>query len=76
MNTAGLLGAIKIAHLGTQNHKFDLTEIERLYQQNYGSDDYLVISYQVKDNLLAPKQLKHLASLKKDLLPGFLITAL
>jgi hypothetical protein len=29
---AGLLGAIKIAHLGTQNHKFDLTEIERLYQ--------------------------------------------
>jgi adenosine kinase len=33
---AGLLGAIKIAHLGTQNHKFDLTEIERLYQQNYG----------------------------------------
>jgi hypothetical protein len=33
---SGLLGAIKIAHLGTQNHKFDLTEIERLYQQNYG----------------------------------------
>ena len=42
----------------------------RYYQsirKNYGSDDYLVISYQVKDNLLAPKQLKHLASLKKDL---------
>ncbi|MDC9714583.1 MAG: carbohydrate kinase family protein [Gammaproteobacteria bacterium] len=33
---AGLLGAIKIAHLGTQNHQFDLAEIERLYQQNYG----------------------------------------
>ncbi len=33
---AGLLGAIKIAHLGTQNHQFDLTEIEHLYQQNYG----------------------------------------
>jgi adenosine kinase len=32
---AGLLGAIKIAHLGTQNHQFDLAEIERLYQQNY-----------------------------------------
>lgn len=33
---AGLLGAIKIANLGTQNHQFDLDEIERLYQQNYG----------------------------------------
>ncbi len=33
---AGLLGAIKIAHLGTQNHQFDLAEIEKLYQQNYG----------------------------------------
>ena len=33
---AGLLGAIKIAYLGTQNHQFDLAEIERLYQQNYG----------------------------------------
>lgn len=32
---ASLLGAIKIAHLGTQNHQFDLAEIERLYQQNY-----------------------------------------
>ena len=32
---AGLLGAIKIAHLGTQNHQFDLQEIEHLYQQNY-----------------------------------------
>jgi hypothetical protein len=25
-----------IQGFGTQNHKFDLTEIERLYQQNYG----------------------------------------
>jgi adenosine kinase len=33
---AGLLGAIKIAHLGTQNHTFDMPEVERLYQQNYG----------------------------------------
>lgn len=33
---AGLLGAIKIAHLGTQNHRFDLAEIEQLYQQQYG----------------------------------------
>lgn len=32
---AGLLGAIKISHLGTQNHRFDIQEIERLYQQNY-----------------------------------------
>ncbi|CAC9547316.1 Sugar kinase [uncultured Gammaproteobacteria bacterium] len=35
---AGLLGAIKIAHLGTQNHKFDINDIEKLYQDNYGSD--------------------------------------
>jgi adenosine kinase len=33
---AGLLGAIKIAHLGTQNHRFDLSMIEKLYQQHYG----------------------------------------
>ncbi len=33
---AGLLGAIKVAHLGTQNHQFVLAEIEHLYQQNYG----------------------------------------
>jgi len=32
---AGLLGAIKIAHLGTQNHQFDLNSIEKLYQQQY-----------------------------------------
>lgn len=36
-------------------------------KKNYGSDDYLVISYQVEDNLLAPRQLEHLASFKKDL---------
>jgi adenosine kinase len=34
---AGLLGAIKVAHLGTQNHRFDLTKIEHLYRQNYGT---------------------------------------
>ncbi|MBC8493648.1 MAG: carbohydrate kinase family protein [Candidatus Thioglobus sp.] len=33
---AGLLGAIKVAHLGTQNHQFDLEKIEKLYQQQYG----------------------------------------
>jgi adenosine kinase len=33
---AGLLGAIKVAHLGTQNHHFDLNEIEKKYQQQYG----------------------------------------
>ncbi|WP_348676360.1 carbohydrate kinase family protein [uncultured Candidatus Thioglobus sp.] len=33
---AGLLGAIKIAHLGTQNHSFNMNEIEKLYQDNYG----------------------------------------
>jgi len=33
---AGLLGAIKIAHLGTQNHNFNMNEIEKLYQDNYG----------------------------------------
>lgn len=32
---AGLLGAIKIAHLGTQNHRFDLDRIEQLYQTHY-----------------------------------------
>ena len=32
---AGRLGAIKISHLGTQNHRVDIQEIERLYQQNY-----------------------------------------
>lgn len=33
---ASLLGAIKVAHLGTQNHTFDLAKIEKLYQENYG----------------------------------------
>ena len=36
-------------------------------KKNYGSDDYLVISYQVKDQLLDPKQLAHLKRLKTDL---------
>ena len=42
----------------------------RYYQsikKDYGSDDYLIISYQVKGNLLDPAQLEHLASFKKDL---------
>ncbi|CAC9437547.1 Exporter protein, RND family [uncultured Gammaproteobacteria bacterium] len=42
----------------------------RYYQsikKNYGSDDYLVISYQVKDKLLAPAQLRHLANFRQDL---------
>ncbi len=42
----------------------------RYYQsikKNYGSDDYLVISYQVEDNLLAPEQLKHLRKFRQDL---------
>lgn len=32
---ASLLGAIKINHLGTQNHHFDLSEIATQYQKNY-----------------------------------------
>ncbi|SFV77115.1 Sugar kinases, ribokinase family [hydrothermal vent metagenome] len=32
---AGLLGAIKIAHLGTQNHSFDIDSIEKLYKKSY-----------------------------------------
>ncbi len=38
---AGLLGAVKVAHLGTQNHQFDLAKIEKLYQQNYGESLFL-----------------------------------
>ena len=34
---AGLLGAIKVAHLGTQNHHFDINSIEKLYKENYGT---------------------------------------
>ncbi|QKQ24521.1 carbohydrate kinase family protein [Candidatus Ruthia endofausta] len=33
---AGLLGAIKVAHLGTQNHQFDMIDIENRYQDSYG----------------------------------------
>lgn len=36
-------------------------------KKNYGSDDFLVISYQVEDNLLAVEQLNHLARFRKDL---------
>ncbi|SMM99149.1 Probable integral membrane protein [uncultured Candidatus Thioglobus sp.] len=36
-------------------------------QKNYGTDNFLIVSYQVKDDLLAPDQLKHLARLKADL---------
>lgn len=36
-------------------------------KKNYGSDDFLVISYQVEDALLAPTQLIHLANFRKDL---------
>ncbi len=35
---AGLLGAIKVAHLGTQNHQFDIDEIERLYRDSYNEE--------------------------------------
>ncbi len=37
-------------------------------KKNYGSDDYLLISYQVSGELLNPKQLDHLSRLKKELL--------
>ncbi|WPE17860.1 efflux RND transporter permease subunit [Candidatus Thioglobus autotrophicus] len=37
-------------------------------KKNYGSDDYLLISYQVSGELLSPKQLDHLSRLKKELL--------
>ena len=36
-------------------------------KKNYGSDDYLVISYQVKDDLLDPQQLDHLSRFKQAL---------
>lgn len=42
----------------------------RYYQsikKDYGSDDSLVISYQVQGNLLNPEQLSHLKNLRKDL---------
>ncbi len=37
-------------------------------KKNYGSDDYLVISYQVTGELLNPQQLSHLSKFKKELL--------
>jgi len=36
-------------------------------KKNYGSDDYLVISYQVSGDLLNPKQLNHLSRFKQEL---------
>ncbi|BBB24373.1 adenosine kinase [Isorropodon fossajaponicum endosymbiont JTNG4] len=33
---AGLLGAIKVTYLGTQNHEFDMADIENRYQDSYG----------------------------------------
>jgi len=33
---AGLMGAIKISHHGTQNHKFDLNEFSAQYKEVYG----------------------------------------
>ena len=36
-------------------------------KKSYGSDDYLIVSYQVKDNLLDPAQLIHLKRLKTAL---------
>ncbi len=42
----------------------------RYYQsikKNYGSDDFLVISYQVKNNLLDPGQIEHLTRFRQDL---------
>ncbi len=42
----------------------------RYYQsikKKYGSDDFLIVSYQVKDDLLNSAQIQHLDNLKKDL---------
>ncbi len=33
---SSVLGAINIAHLGTQNHTFDLALVKQMYLQNYG----------------------------------------
>ena len=38
---AGLLGAIKVSHLGTQNHKFDIDEIEKLYKESYSEELFI-----------------------------------
>ena len=35
---AALLGAIKIEHHGTQNHRFSRSEFEARYQENFGSN--------------------------------------
>lgn len=35
---ASVLGAIKIAYLGTQNHSFDIETIIKTYKQQYGED--------------------------------------
>ena len=35
---ASILGAIKVGHLGTQNHKFDLEIIKSLFEETYGSN--------------------------------------
>lgn len=34
-NLASILGAIKIGHLGTQNHSFEIEQIKTLFKQNY-----------------------------------------
>lgn len=34
---ASLLGAIKIEHHGTQNHRFDMADFKDRYQENFGS---------------------------------------
>jgi adenosine kinase len=34
---ASLLGAIKIAHHGTQNHQFSMAEFQALYEQNFAA---------------------------------------
>ena len=34
---AALLGAIKIEHHGTQNHRFSRSEFEARYQESFGS---------------------------------------
>ncbi len=33
---ASLMGAIKIEHHGTQNHKFDLPAFKQRYHENFG----------------------------------------
>ncbi len=35
---ASVLGAIKVAYLGTQNHSFDIETIIKTYKQQYGED--------------------------------------